>query len=180
MIKRMAAAVAVIAGAGLVPAYADTVQISWTWDVLDQDGMSAGTYFDRSWVATAAETVLVTGLYVLGDNFKIYDNGASVASTNAVDWTATGASSPWDNYAPDADTAWATTGPYAFAHATFAVKAGDVVTIQTTSIPTDMSDGAVAVRGVPEAPTWAMALIGFLGLGALAGLAKRRAARSAA
>ncbi len=178
MITRSAAVIAAIGGIGLSQAVADP--ISSAWDVVDQQGMSVGDFFSTTWSASTSETVLVTGVYVLGDNYAIYDNGALVASTNAADWTATGNGPFGAPYAVDPNVAWATTGPFAFAQASFSVSAGDAVTIQIASLPTYFSDGAVAVIGVPEASTWAMAMLGFLGLGSMAGLAKRRADRCAA
>ena len=177
MIKRTAAVVAALAGLGLSHAVADP--ISSVWDVVDQQGLSAGDFFATTWTASTSETVRVTGLYALGDNYAIYDNGALVASTNAADWTATGNGQFGAPYTVDPGVAWATTGAFAFAHASFGVSAGDVVTIQVKTLPTYFSDGAVAVAGGPEASTWAMAMIGFLGLGSMAGLAKHRAGRFA-
>jgi hypothetical protein len=180
MIRRSANIFALLAGIGLSQAVAASVPISGIWDVRDQQGMSVGDFFDPSWIALTNETVRVTSLYVLGDNYAIYDNGAQVASTSAADWTATGNGSFGAPYTVDPSTAWATTGPFAFAHASFSVHAGDVVTIKVTSLPTDFTDGAVVVVGVPEATTWAMAMIGFFGLAAVAGLARRRADRCSA
>ncbi len=183
MLKRSAVAAAVFAGVGFTQAVsAANVPISGVWDIRDQQGMSPGSFFDPAWVVPKNENVVVTGLYVLGDNYNIYDNGNLIATTNALDYTqVTPFTGPFGApYTPDPDVARATTGTDAFAHAVFAASAGDIVTIEVTSLPTNFTDGAVAVIGVPEPSTWAMLMFGFLGLGAIYRLARRSFAPTAA
>ena len=144
---------------------AANVNIPVGWDVEDQPGISVGSYFSTSWLATQNEVVRVTGLYALGNNYTVYDNGVQVAPTTAApDWTSTGNGMFGAPYTIDPNVAWATAG---FAHVMFNAQAGDLITIKIASLPTNFYDGAVAVGTTPLPATWLMLLSGLLGLGAL-------------
>jgi hypothetical protein len=140
------------------------IPISPAWDVRDET-IGVGNYFAEQWLATVTGTVRVTDLYVPGDNYYIYDNGSLVATTSASDCTSfspDGCTVGGSFYTADPNAAWSLSQ---FAHASFLANAGDIVTIQATSLPTGYSDSTVAITQVPELSTWAMMLIGFAGLG---------------
>jgi hypothetical protein len=135
-----------------------------TWDSRDEY-IGVGNYFAEDWVVTKPSTsVLVTDLYVPGDNYNVYRNGVLVATTNVADCTAYagGCTVGGPVYAPTAAAGWASS---IFAHAKFGANAGDIITIQAIAIPTGFSDSTVAITQVPEPATWAMMLMGFAGLG---------------
>src|SRR5271165_3571742 len=107
--KRWAVVVAALAGVGLPHAVAVAATVTGNWDIRDQQGMAPGDFFDPAWTVPVNETVQVTGLYVLGDNYAVFDNGALVASTNAADYTMTGNGPFGAPYTVDPSVAWATT-----------------------------------------------------------------------
>ena len=98
-------------------------------------------YFAETWVVGSAGEILVTDYAVVGDNYNIYDNGSFVATTDVADYTV---SDPTNSqFTTDPNVAWA--NPL-FAHASFAAAAGDLITIQAISIPTDYVDSTVTRR----------------------------------
>ena len=128
------------------------------WSQVDQDGV-LNNFYDDVWVATRNEQVLVTDYAVVGDNYKIYDDGILVATTGVADWSISDPTNA--HYTSDSNVAWK--DPL-FAHASFFANAGDQITIYATSVPSTYSDGTVSVSSVPEPATWAMMMLGFAGL----------------
>src|SRR5271165_2885820 len=128
------AATAVLACAGSDPVGAVPLSPNGLWLIQDQGTtgapMNVGDFFTTTYTAMANEDVQVTDLYTLGDNYNIFDNGNLVATTSALDYTATGNGSFGYPYTTDPNVAWATTGLYAFAQAEFDALAGDVISIQ--------------------------------------------------
>ncbi len=165
----LVASAAVLAVAA--PASAATVALTpsagWlTYDEYLTPASGPGPFFAETWSPTANATINVTDLYVLGDNYNIYDNGNLVATTNAASYTATGNGAFGAPYTTDPQTAWLTTGPYAFAHASFSAQAGDMITINEAMIPSGFSDATVAIEAV--AAPGPVPGAGFAGLAALA------------
>ncbi len=167
----------VLACAGSVPAGANPLSPNGLWFIQDQGTMGApmnvGDFFSTTYTATANEDVRITDLYTLGDNYNIYDNGNLVATTSALDYTATGNGPFGYPYTTDPNVAWATTGPYAFAQAEFDALAGDVISIQEITIPTGFPDGTVAISAisplsdVPEPASLALLGTAIVALGAV-------------
>jgi len=142
--------------------------------------VGVGNFFPESWLVTYNQNVIVTDIFVPGDNYWVYDNGALVGTTNAADCTADGPGGCTVGgpvYAANGLAGWASP---LFAHLDFAAKAGDLITIQVKSIPTGFTDSTVALSSVPEPATWAMMLIGFAGLGFASYRASRKSVALAA
>jgi hypothetical protein len=152
-----------------------TLSPDGTWFSYDES-IGLNNYFSETWTAASSETVRITDIDVLGDGYNVYVNGGLVASPSSADYSATGNGAFGAPYTNDAETAWLTTGPYKFSHASFSVNAGDIVSIQATYLPSGFADSTVAisaVHAVPEPETYAMMLAG---LGLLGFAARRRKA----
>ena len=158
------------------PASAQTIIPTYNnWSYDDQD-LTPPTFFTETWQAAFTGKVLVTDWAVVGDNYNIYDNGNLVASTDVADWTISDPTN--SHYTSDANVAWA--DPL-FAHASFGASAGDIITIESITVPSGYPDATVAIsEAVPEASTWAMMVLGFAGLGYAGYRARRSAAALAA
>ena len=130
------------------------------WDVQDQFGV-LGNFYDNTYTTTVGAQVKVTDLYVWGDEYEYYINGAPIAPILAPQPPAAFNSDPTSAYDSGL-----------FAHATFALGAGDVLSFQEITIPPGYTDGTIAVEaaGVPEPTGWALMLAGF----GVAGAAIRR------
>lgn len=80
-----------------------------TWIVLDEN-MLEGDFFSGTWTWDSADpvTLTVTDLFVVSDQFEVYDNGFLVLTTPSVsDWPAIGKNDPFDppSYATDSKVA---------------------------------------------------------------------------
>ncbi len=145
------------------------------WSSVDET-VGLGNFFSQTWEATYSGTVYITDLYVPGDGYNIYKNGAEVAANVlGTDCAAIGGDAcdvDGSYYAYNGEQGWAS--PY-FAHWSGGASAGDLFTIQVAALPTGFSDSTVAISesAVPEPATWAMMLVGFAGLG-FAGYRKAR------
>ena len=130
------------------------------WDVQDQNGV-LGNFYDNTYTTTAGTQVKVTDLYVWGDEYEYYINGAPIAPILAPQ--------PPAAYNPDPTSAY---NSGLFAHATFYLAAGSILSFQEITIPSGYSDGTIAVEAgsVPEPASWALLVAGF----GLVGAAVRR------
>jgi len=176
-----------LACAAVSAANADPLVANAGWTIVDDypyDGNGNLSFFSETFTAAGKEDVRVTGIYALGNQFDVFVNNVQVATATSKDWASLpGAPSdpsalqlmglPY--YTSNPDAAFGTTGPNAFAKATFGVNAGDVITIEATALPSTYSDGAFAISAVPEPSTWAMLLLGFAGIGAITYKRSRRA-----
>ncbi len=140
------------------------------WFTQDQN-MATGDFFTDTYQATKNETVRLTDIDVVSDQFGIYINGTFLENSSSVpDWTGLGASDPMQSPPYDSDPATAFSSGF-FSTAVFTVHAGDVISIADIHIPpqadgTVYPDGTMAISAVPEPAVWALMLAGFAGLGA--------------
>jgi hypothetical protein len=163
-------------------AFADILPLDGSWVVLDEN-MSAGDFFTGAgvlsapWTFTGPATFRITDLFVVSDQFSVYDNNILVFTTPAVsDWSAY-TSDPYDSppFTSDPDTAWLSAY---FSKASYVFGAGDhSITIQDIHIPpqadgSDFPDGTVAFSA-KAVPLPSALLLFAPGLGLL-GLWRRR------
>jgi len=182
-----AVAAGLACAAAIGSANATTLVANAGWTIVDDypyDMNGNLSFFSESFTAAGKEDVRVTGIYALGNQFDVFVNNVLVATATSKDWASLpGAPSdpsalsalglPY--YTSNPDAAFGTTGPNAFAKASFGVNAGDVITIEATALPSTYFDGAFAISAVPEPSTWAMLLLGFAGIGLVTFRRSRRA-----
>lgn len=130
------------------------------WDIQDQDGV-LGNFYDNTYTTTAGVQVKVTDLFYWGDEYEYYINGTPTGSILAP--------LPPAAFNADPDSAY---DSGLFAHATFRLGAGDVLSFQAITLPVGFTDGTIAVEAgaVPEPASWALFVTGF----GLVGAAVRR------
>ena len=149
------------------------------WDSYDQI-VGVGNFYPETWTTAKTSDVLITDIYVPGDNYNVYLNGGYLGTTNAADCTADGADGcvvGGSKYTYNGNEGWASP---IFAHfEIFNVAPGNIVSISVATIPTGFSDSTVAITSVPEPSTWAMMLLGFAGLGFAGYRASRKSAVAA-
>jgi len=139
------------------------------WDATVDKVIGVGNFDNVTYVAPVNETGIITDFDVVGDYFSVYVNGVDVLDTPVVpDWStycgdAFGACS---GYTTDPNVALA--NPM-FSSGTFALNAGDEVTIKIVNIPTGFSDSTYAITATTPEP----GTLSLLGLG-LAGLISRK------
>jgi hypothetical protein len=137
--------------------------------------------YPESYVATQDETGMITDLYVVGDSYTVFVNGAPVLVTPVVpDWTAYEVPDPGCSngfppcpYTTDPNVAWA--NPAEWSTGSFSLKTGDVVTIEEDTLPSGYTDGTYAITATTPEPT-SIALFGS-GLLGLFGTLRRRLSR---
>lgn len=138
--------------------------------------IGVGGFFAEDWTYTGAATLVVTDLYVPGDEFNIYDNGILIGSSNAVpDWS-TFEDSPYDSppWTDDPETAY-NDAEY-FSHFGYDLGAGSHdITIQATNLPSGFSDSTVTLEVVTPEP--GSILLFGTGLAGLAGMIRRKLAK---
>jgi len=152
-----------------VPAAADIpLPPVWpsTWVNVVDEGIAVGNFFNESYVATSNEEGMITDLFVVGDSYSVFVNGVDVLDTPVVpDWTAV--CPPGDSHnaacwTDDPNVAW---GWDIFSKGTFALAAGDIVTIREDTLPSGFSDGTYAITATtPEPGCIALLSMGVLGL----------------
>jgi hypothetical protein len=170
-----------------VPAVQATpLTIGGPWTVLDQV-MAPGDFFTGGpWTfecRTSHCKFIITDLFVISDQYEVYDNGVLVATTPSVpDWDDLGfgdpgVGGPFPPWTADPDVAFAS-GLYSsaviyFATGAHSIEIRDIHIPPTTINGAPFGDGTVAFRvTVPEPGT--LALLGL----ALAGLGFSRRKRS--
>lgn len=144
-----------------------------TWEVLSEvifGGYFSGPY---TWDSASSVEFTITDLYVVGDEFEVYDNDVLVLTTPDLDdyyELGLGAfdSPPWTI---DADTALAD-GRFSAGTIIFAPGLHSI-TIKPTAIPTGFSDSTVAFRAVIIPAPGAITL-GSMGIGLISWLRRRR------
>ena len=124
-----------------------------TWVILDEN-MSTGDFFSGQWDWTSGSAVkfTITDLYVVSDQFEVYDSGALVLTTSVVpDWPALGAADPFTAppYESDPDAALASgafsSGEILFAAGSHSITIRDIH-IPPTSTGAPFADGTVAFK----------------------------------
>ena len=83
----------------IIPASTQAAPLGSDWVVVDEF-MSPGDFFTGSWtVDNDTEVRLeITDLFVISDQFEVYDNGILLLTTPAVsDWVALGCGGPFDS-----------------------------------------------------------------------------------
>ncbi len=181
-LKRWLAATVLTVGAtfaALPAATATPLALGGPWIVLDQV-MATGDFFTAPdathvWTLTCPSTCqfILTDLFVVTDQFEVYDGGALIATTPAMpDWFGIGApgpmvSPPWTD---NPDVAFAS-GDFSAAVITLGAGTHDL-SIRDIHIPlmavggAPFSDGTVAFRAaIPEPATLALLGLALLVLG---------------
>jgi hypothetical protein len=153
-----------------------------TWIVIDEvlnpslsgffseDGLGV-VVGDWHWTSTETVTFTITDLFVVGDEYEVYDNGSLVfSSPDLPDYSELGLgafdSPPWTH---DPDVALAD-GRFSSGVITFAPGYHEI-TIKAISLPTDYIDATVAFKAVPVPGA---VLLGILGLGVVGAKLRRK------
>ncbi|MBP7053109.1 MAG: hypothetical protein KBE65_19050 [Phycisphaerae bacterium] len=170
-----------LAAAGTVSA--SPMPLDGTWVILDQV-MSEGDYFTGQWDWTSSSAVkfTITDLYVVSDQFEVYDSGSLVLTTpDMLDWSDLGVagSKTAPPYETDPDAALAS-GYFSSGVITFAAGSHSI-RIRDIHIPLQDSgevypDGTVAFKAMecPAVPVPGAVLLGTLGTGLVGWLRRRR------
>lgn len=162
-----------------VPATATPLALGGPWTVLDEV-MSPGDFFTAPdathvWTLTCPSTCqfIITDLYVVTDQFEVYDGGVLIATTPAMpDWFGIGAPGPFVSppWTDNPDVAFAS-GDFSAAVITLGAGTHDL-SIRDIHIPQLLiggppaSDGTVAFRAViPEPATLALLGLALVALG---------------
>jgi len=137
----------------------DLATLVGVWDVQDQFDV-LGQFYDNSYLASTATTAKFTDLFVWGDEYEVYVNGALLFTA-----LAPGAGAPFE---ADPDAAY---DSGLFTRGLVPLAAGDVLSFRAITIPAGFSDGTIAVtNAIPEPAAWGMMIAGF----GLVGFAMRR------
>jgi len=162
------AIVLALSAIGTSPTKADVLVVGGGWDTFSFNGVGSPLLGfpsgspDFTFTLTSPATFKVTDAFVDSDQFAISINGATAVDTSvpANDGTNFGA-----NY----DAAFASP---LFSHAAFDLAPGTYdITGSAVLAPFEGGSGAVelvANSAAPEASTWTMMILGFLGLGFMA------------
>jgi hypothetical protein len=180
----LAIAAALLLLVSAAPAASIDMPLDGSWIVLDEN-MSVGDFFDNTyvWNSPYRVTLDVTDLFVVTDEFEVYDFGTLVLTTPSLpDWD-TYAANPFTDppFTADPDVAW-TRAAFSKGSITFDPGAHSI-TIRDIKIPVTsigggpFPDGTVAFRGnIPEPGSLVLLGLGVLGVG---GLVYRRRSKSA-
>jgi len=119
---------------------------------------TSGT-FNETWTFTGAAELRITDLYIVGDNYIIYDNGVEIGSTHVADYTSY--VNPSDT--ADPSVAW-TDSEYAHFDDILGAGSHSITIFDTT--PSGYTDGTYSISAVavPEPTTMlagAMLLLPF-------------------
>jgi hypothetical protein len=178
-LKHLFAALLMVAGSmvAAVPAWSTPIAVGGPWVVLDQ-GMSPGDFFTApdggtEWTFTCASShckFVITDLFVISDQFEVYDGGVLIATTPAMpDWDdlgfgSPGVGGPFPPWTPDPDIAFAS-GLYSsaviiLATGAHSISIRDIHIPPTTAGGSPFFDGTVAFRVTVPEPT-SLALLGL-------------------
>jgi len=138
--------------------------------------IGVGNFFAEDWTFTGAATLVVTDLYVPGDEYAVYDNGVLLGNSNAVpDWS-TFESDPYAAPPWTSDPGTAYDDAEYFSHFGYDLGAGSHdITIMATNLPSGFSDSTVTLEVITPEPG-SIFLFGT-GLAGLAGLIRRKLAK---
>ena len=177
-LKRCLAATVLACAASFVavPVTATPLALGGPWTVLDQT-MSTGDFFKAPdatniWTLTCATSCYfyITDLYVVTDQFEVYDGGVLIATSPAMpDWFGIGAPGPFVSppFTDNPDVAWAS-GDFSALKIALAAGTHDL-SIRDIHIPLTavgggpFSDGTVAFRAeIPEPASLALLGVALL------------------
>ena len=180
MLRRLLAVLVLVAGSmfAAIPALGTPLALGGPWIVLDQT-MTPGSFFtapgttDREWTFTCPAShckFFITDLFVISDQFEVYDGGVLIATTPAnPDWDdlmfpTPGVGGPFPPWTPDPDIAFAS-GLYSsvviiLATGAHSISIRDIHIPPTTVGGTPFPDGTVAFRVTVPEPT-SLALLGL-------------------
>lgn len=137
-------------GEGIMVSAAGAMPLDGTWIVIDEV-MAEGDFFTGSWTWDEPYLVrfTITDLFVVTDEFEVYDNGVKVLTTPSLPDYATLGIGAFDSppYTTDPDVALAE--PKFSKGVVYLGPGSHEITIRCIDIPTGFADGTVAFKAEP-------------------------------
>jgi hypothetical protein len=175
------AAVSILLTGASLAALATDLPLDGSWVVLDEN-MTAPAFFTDGqgnklmWTFTGPAIFRITDLYVVSDQFNVYDNNDLVLTTPLMpDWKTLGFANSFTDppYTTDPDKAWNNGNSLYFSQGSITFGAGShSITIEDILIPPNDSggvwgDGTVAFSATAAVPLPSTLLLFAPGLGLL-------------